>query len=268
MDALLQVLQKLQVPTWSRTSSLSTPPSNSPPTSGLTIGPPEKSQIQIFKVSGSLTNAVFFISASAPGTKLPNKTLLLRIYGPSSGSLISRPAELRILHVLSSEYQIGPQVYGTFANGRVEEYFDSEALCPQDLRNPQTSRWIAIRMAELHRVDVQRVVDPVEWADPVDGTRGELSIKRSVRNWTDPAREVVTLLGDCEWTREVDFERFIEEWAAYYKWVRDWEKEGSKEKESPRVFCHNDTQYGNLLKLKKIPHGQPDHHQVRRSPYS
>lgn len=268
MDALLQVLQKLQVPTWSRTSSLSTPPSNSPPTCGLTIGPPEKSQIQIFKVSGSLTNAVFFISASAPGSKLPNKTLLLRIYGPSSGSLISRPAELRILHVLSSEYQIGPQVYGTFANGRVEEYFDSEALCPQDLRNPQTSRWIAIRMAELHRVDVQRVVDPVEWADPVDGTRGELSIKRSVRNWTDPAREVVTLLGDCEWTREVDFERFIEEWAAYYKWVRDWEKEGNKEKESPRVFCHNDTQYGNLLKLKKIPHGQPDHRQVRRSPYS
>jgi choline kinase len=48
----------------------------------------------------------------------------------------------------------------------------------------------------------------------------------------------------------------------YTIWVRDWEKEGNKEKESPRVFCHNDTQYCNLLKLKKKPHGQRDHHQV------
>lgn len=234
-------------------------------TAGLITGPPEKSKIDIFKVSGSLTNAVFFISVpSAPGTKSPNKTLLLRIYGPSSESLISRPTELRILHILSSEYHIGPRVYGTFANGRVEEYFNSEALHHQDLRDLEISRWIAIRMAELHRVDVQYVADPVEWADPGDGTRGELGIKRSVRNWTGPAREVVRLLGDCEWTREVDFDRFIKEWAAYYKWVRDWEKETNKEKESSRVFCHNDTQYGNLLKLKK-PHGQPDHHQVRLS---
>jgi choline kinase len=117
-------------------------------------------------------------------------------------------------------------------------------------------------MAELHRVDVQHVADPIEWADPGDGARGELGIKRNVRNWAAPAREVVRLLGDCEWTREVDFERFTEEWATYYKWVRDWEKEGAKEKESPRVFCHNDTQYGNLLKLKTKPHGRPDHHQV------
>jgi choline kinase len=245
---------------------LATPSSSSSLNPALTIGPPEKSKIDIFKVSGSLTNAIFFISAkSTPGAKSPNRTLLLRIYGPSSGSLISRPAELRILHVLSSEYHIGPRVYGTFANGRVEEYFDSEALHHEDPHNPEISRWIAIRMAELHRVDVQHVCDPVEWADPGDGTRGELSVKRNVRNWTEPALEVIKLLGDCEWTREVDFERFAEEWAAYYKWVRDWEKEGNKEKESLRVFCHNDTQYGNLLKLKQKPHGRPDHHQVPTS---
>ena len=62
----------------------------------------------------------------------------------------------------------------------------------------------------------QQVVDPVEWADPGDRTRGELSVKRNVRNWTDPALEVVTLLDDCEWTCEVHFERFIESRAAYY----------------------------------------------------
>ena len=73
-------------------------------------------------------------------------------------------------------------MYGAFANGRVEEYFNSEALHHQDLCNSEISRWIAIRMAELHRVDVQQVVDPVEWADPGDGTHGELSVKHNVRN--------------------------------------------------------------------------------------
>ena len=53
-------------------------------------------------------------------------------------------------------------------------------------------------MAELHRVNVQQVVDPVEWADPGDGTHGELSVKHNVRNWTDPALEIITLLGDWE----------------------------------------------------------------------
>jgi choline kinase len=188
----------------------------SSPTHGLPIDPPDKSKIQIYQSILDLSPMLSFLSPSRPlqEPSLPNKTLLLRIYGASSGSLISRPAELRILHVLSSEYHIGPRVYGTFANGRVEEYFDSEALHHQDLRNPEISRWIAIRMAELHRVDVQCVVDPVAWADPGDGTRGELSVKRNVRNWADPAWEVVKLLGECEWTREVDFERFIEEWAA------------------------------------------------------
>ena len=131
------------------------------------------------------------------------------------------------------EYHIGLRVYDKFANGQVE-YLNSEALHHQDSRNPEILIWIAIRMAKLHRV-----IDQAEWADPGDGTRGEPSVTRNVRNWTDPAREVVMLLGDCEWSREVGFERFIEEWVAYYKWVVDWEKEGEKEKESLRVFCHS-----------------------------
>ena len=37
-------------------------------------------------------------------------TLLLRVYGPSSDSLISRTEELRILHVLSGAYGLGPKL--------------------------------------------------------------------------------------------------------------------------------------------------------------
>jgi choline kinase len=115
----------------------------------------DASQLSIFKVSGALTNAVFFVTHSAA----PLPTVLLRIYGPSSGSLISRRAELHILHTLSSSYGIGPSVLGTFANGRVEQYFDSRALMKEELRDPRKSRWIARRMKELHTVplDAMRV---------------------------------------------------------------------------------------------------------------
>ncbi|GAA5879239.1 hypothetical protein JCM16303_003129 [Sporobolomyces ruberrimus] len=87
-------------------------------------------------------------------------TILLRIYGPSSGSLISRRNELHILHTLSSQYGIGPRVLGTFANGRVEEYFHSRALVKEEMRDPRISRWIGRRMRELHSVDLEQMIRP------------------------------------------------------------------------------------------------------------
>lgn len=173
------------------------------------------SLIHIHKVSGALTNAVFFISIPAtpveitPGvpesepvleratplsfanglvrasTPTPTSisqdtnqsasgsessdsivmlieapTTLLRVYGPSSGALISRKTELHILHTLSSEYAIGPKVLGTFSNGRVEEYFHSRALKKEEMRDPRISRWIGRRMRELHRVELGIMIVP------------------------------------------------------------------------------------------------------------
>lgn len=167
------------------------------------------SLIKIHKVSGSLTNAVFFVSIPAaefeinaegaatplvdsgrpatvlselergrgtatpkpdhaelpalnPGQKITIEapTLLLRIYGPSSGALISRRNELHILHTLSATYSIGPRVLGTFANGRVEEYFHSRALHKEEMRDARISRWIGRRMRELHRVELAQMIPP------------------------------------------------------------------------------------------------------------
>lgn len=276
MDKLFAILQDLQVPTWSeRIVSSNSSIRSVESSSTYDVSPPSKDKIWIHKVSGSLTNAVFFltvVSGSPEEEKAkenpqfqsvpPYRTLLLRIYGPSSSSLINRAAELRILYVLSSRYRIGPRIYGTFGNGRVEEYFESRPLTALEMRDPQVSRWISIRMSELHRVDVRKVVDPVEWADPADGTRGELGLKRCMRSWIPPAREVVQLIRDEEYRKEVDIDLFAEQWDKYYKWVRDWEKEDNCKKESPRVFCHNDTQYGNLLRLKHTKPGMLPHQQA------
>lgn len=169
------------------------------------------SLIHIHKVSGSLTNAVFFVSIPAAnfdvvpesssssttpstpstmfsqlhleeGTGLERSstpkpktngsseaqstltveapTLLLRIYGPASGSLISRKTELHILHTLSADYGIGPKVFGTFSNGRVEQFFVSRALHKEEMRDARISRWIGRRMRELHRVELEKMEVP------------------------------------------------------------------------------------------------------------
>lgn len=149
--------------------------------------------VKLFKVSGSMTNAVIFISyewgsgendqgkfrntsRSTSSTSVDDKsdetpkknepstkrrtppTLLLRIYGPASGSLISRRRELHILNILSTTYAIGPRVFGTFSNGRIEEYFASRALCKEELRDETISPWIGRRMRELHGVRLDWVI--------------------------------------------------------------------------------------------------------------
>lgn len=130
-----------------------------------------KSSISISKVSGSLTNAVFFVSCpSLPttghlpsNTQLPDQesapTVLLRIYGPSSGTLISRKKELHLLHTLSTHYGIGPLILGTFFNGRIEQFFKSRPLSKEEVRDPQISSWIARKMSELHSVDLSTVIN-------------------------------------------------------------------------------------------------------------
>lgn len=208
--------------------------------------------IKIQKVSGSLTNAVYFVTCpSVQGIR----TLLLRIYGPSSGSLISRPRELRILHALSSQYRIGPRLYGTFENGRIEEYFDSYTLTANDMRDQGVSSWIAARMAELHSVDLSVIEKSI-----AEDSEPYFAIDTNFASWLALAREVLQLssVGDGIYDA-LDLDTLEEEWKKYRSWVK---AEESTEGPSPRVFTHNDAQYGNLLRLKKLKEGLPEHRQV------
>ncbi|KAK0465293.1 choline kinase, cytoplasm [Desarmillaria tabescens] len=212
--------------------------------------------IKIQKVSGSMTNAVFFVSYP----RSPEiRTLLLRIYGPSSGSLISRPRELHTLHILSSKYHLGPKVYGTFENGRLEEFFESTTLSSTDMRDRTISAWIGARMAELHSVDIE-VVEETSPENRGEGKGWDLSVKVNVKSWLPLAQAVLTLPNVPESLRnEIDLERFSKEWKAYLKWLSavDDVENGSR-----RVFAHNDAQYGNLLRLTNVPGESAPHRQI------
>lgn len=242
-EQLLDILHALRMPMWCDR--------------GIT---PQTVKIQ--KVSGSLTNAVFFVSCpSIPHVPI----ILLRIYGPSSGSLISRPRELRTLHVLSSQYHIGPRVYGTFENGRVEEYFDSTALKAEEMRDSTVSSWIGARMAELHQVDVSAVELETPPSTPPSNPIPahdiwQIGVKKNVRSWLAVARDVLALPTVSEDLRNaIDLDLFEKEWERYLRWVDEFEAQAGV---SPVVFAHNDTQFGNLLKMSHIKPGVPEHRQV------
>lgn len=203
----------------------------------------------IYKVPGSRTNAVFVVSCEAvPGVQ----TILLRIYGPSSELLISRPRELKTLRILSSHYHIGPCVYGTFENGRIEEYFHSTTLTAGDIRNPEISRWIGARMAELHSVDIGLFEDP-----SLGGGKGlEISARRQVDSWLGEAERILALPTTPHANRtKVNLPHFKEKWASYLQWLPSVDT-------SRRVLAHNDTQYGNFLWMHPKS-GDDNYRQVR-----
>ncbi|KAI0067752.1 kinase-like protein [Artomyces pyxidatus] len=232
---LLELFNILRVPSWSKSAV-------------------KPQTLSVRKVSGSLTNAVFFVSS----TSTSSRTLLLRIYGPSSGSLISRPRELHTLHVLSSAYHMGPRIYGTFDNGRIEEYFDSVTLTASDIRDARTSGYIGARMAELHGVDIA-AIEGTPPSSPHGSAIVQIGAKKNVRSWFPPARHVLALPSLSPGIRdELDLDVFQAKWERYVEWLQSWETRGA----SKRVFCHNDAQYGNLLKLNKFKEGVPEHHQI------
>ncbi|KAL4069435.1 choline kinase cytoplasm [Scleroderma citrinum] len=224
---------------------------------GWDKAPLSPSSLSIRRSSGALMNEVYFVS-SLSSISLP--TLLLRIYGSSANSLISRSRELHTLHTLSSRYHIGPRIYGTFTNGRIEEYFDSITLTPRDIRDKIMNRWIAVRMAEFHSISISAVEGPLAISSQ-EGKSWEIGVEKNIKTWLQPAREVLAHPNMNQEDRTaLNIDNFIRQWSRYMRWLSRIEK---VEGPSKRVFAHNDLHSGNLLRLNsKLPQGTPDHCQI------
>ncbi|KAK5138536.1 hypothetical protein LTR08_000124 [Meristemomyces frigidus] len=231
--------------------------------------------VTVQRLSGALTNAVYVVS---PPTNLPPREdrgdggsivskprkpppkLLLRIYGPQVEHLIDRESELAILQRLARK-RIGPRMLGTFANGRFEEYLYATTLTAEDLRIPDTSRQLAKRMRELH--------DGIELL-PKERDAGAF-VWQNWEKWVQRVEQVVLWLdaevmklgpgvkptGEHTWKRRglicgVPWKRFREMVEKYRTWL-DAQYGGPEKLREKLVFAHNDTQYGNILRL--VPHG-------------
>ncbi|KAL5117954.1 hypothetical protein ACEQ8H_004099 [Pleosporales sp. CAS-2024a] len=230
-------------------------------------------QLDVQRLSGALTNAVYVVSPpkelpsqdesadGVPKPRNPPPKLLLRIYGPQVEHLIDRESELKILQRLARK-QIGPRLLGTFTNGRFEEFLHAKALTSQELREVDTSKQIAKRMRELHEgIDLlteEREAGPFVWQN------WDKWVQRceQVVTWLDQRiiendQSSIRMPGD-KWKKRgfvcgVEWPIFRATVEKYRKWLE--EQYGGTAKINERlVFAHNDTQYGNILRM--VPEGE------------
>jgi choline kinase len=134
-------------------------------------------------------------------------------------------------------YGFGPKVYGTFLNGRVEQFFPSCALTAAELRDRVTSRCIARRMRELHSVDLRLL-------GYEQGRETEPTVWRCLGEWASLAAKVLNTLGSKGGRWEMWVERFglrkvKEEVEVYSEWV-----EHNADKGKGVVFARESQQFG------------------------
>ncbi|KAI2480323.1 choline kinase [Pyrenophora tritici-repentis] len=230
-------------------------------------------EIDVQRLSGALTNAVYVVSPpknlpaqeqnedGPPKPRNPPPKLLLRIYGPQVEHLIDRESELQILTRLARK-RIGPRLLGTFTNGRFEEFLHAKPLTSKELRNADTSKQIAKRMRELHEgIDLlkeEREAGPFVWQNwdkwvercEYIVTWLDQQIREAKQNATPSSSDKWKKLGYVCGTEWPVFRQMIEK---YRRWLE--EQYGGIDKINERmVFAHNDTQYGNILRM--VPQGE------------
>ncbi|KAG1470693.1 hypothetical protein G6F56_002531 [Rhizopus delemar] len=191
-----------------------------------------KHEFKLDRVSGAMTNAVYFVTVGS-------QRMLLRVYGVGCEQILDRDKELAWLSRLC-QLNIGPGLLATFENGRIEEYLDSTTLTRHDMRDPATSRQIASRLRQLHSI--------VDTFPPADNE--PLEVWQYIDKWFKSLEsEVLTTLikKNPQWANE------IEQSLDLIQLGKDIEacKSILSVSSTITVFAHNDTQYGNILRINE-----------------
>lgn len=198
------------------------------------------SNLSIKRISGALTNSVYKVEYVDEAQNLKLPILLLRVYGKNLDSIIDRERELNVL-VRLSQKNIGPKLLGIFSNGRIEQFLEGFLPLNKDsIRDEIISQILGRRMKDLHyKVELS--------PDDVDG----LPISwKLIYKWLDIFETTILPSYASRGVTEeliffMKFEKFKGLIKKYEKWLfshYDTESLASNYK-----FCHNDTQYGNLL---------------------
>ncbi|KAF9615577.1 hypothetical protein IFM89_024666 [Coptis chinensis] len=179
----------------------------------------DSSTLEVIPIKGAMTNAVFQVNWSTEKGKLPQK-VLLRIYGEGVEVFFDRSDEIRTFECMSKHGQ-GPRLLGRFPNGRVEEFIHARTLSACDLRDPEISALIAIKLKEFHDLHMPGPKNVILW--------------NRLRNWLSASKRL------CSPDEAKAFRLDAIELE-----ISLLEKELSGENQNVG-FCHNDLQYGNIM---------------------
>ncbi|XP_007519427.1 choline/ethanolamine kinase isoform X1 [Erinaceus europaeus] len=186
---------------------------------------PEELRVQ--PVSGGLSNLLFRCSLpdrlSSVGEE--PREVLLRLYGAILQGVDSLVLE-SVMFAILAERSLGPQLYGVFPEGRLEQYIPSRPLKTRELQEPVLSAAIATKMAQFHCMQMPFTKEP-HW---LFGT-----MERYLKQIQDlpPTRQANLL----------EMYSLKDEMGNLRKFLHSTP--------SPVVFCHNDIQEGNILLLSE-----------------
>uniref|UniRef100_A0A8D0G487 ethanolamine kinase n=1 Tax=Sphenodon punctatus TaxID=8508 RepID=A0A8D0G487_SPHPU len=108
-------------------------------------------ELGVVPVSGGLSNLLYkcTLPEHIPSVGDEPRQVLLRVYGAILQGVDSLVLE-SVMFAILAERALGPRLYGVFPQGRLEEYIPSRRLCTEDLRDPDISGEIAVKMAHFH----------------------------------------------------------------------------------------------------------------------
>lgn len=194
----------------------------------------------VTRILGALTNSVYKVEYNDTDLPVPCPPLLLRVYGKNVDEIIDRDSELKILVKLSAK-KIGPRMLGIFTNGRFEQFLDGFiTMGMEEIRDPVISQMIGRRMKDLHYKieldDAEKELElPVVW----------IQIMKWLKIFESDLLPIFTDDKACEEVLLLPWKKFRELIFVYKNWLFS-KYDGDRFSDNYR-FCHNDTQYGNLL---------------------
>ncbi|XP_052604620.1 choline/ethanolamine kinase isoform X2 [Peromyscus eremicus] len=118
-------------------------------------------ELSVCPVSGGLSNLLFRCSLPnhLPSVGEEPREVLLRLYGAILQGVDSLVLE-SVMFAILAERSLGPQLYGVFPEGRLEQYLPSRPLKTRELRDPVLSGAIATKMARFHGMEMPFTKEP------------------------------------------------------------------------------------------------------------
>uniref|UniRef100_A0AAY4DHN3 Ethanolamine kinase n=1 Tax=Denticeps clupeoides TaxID=299321 RepID=A0AAY4DHN3_9TELE len=189
-----------------------------------------EADFQIRIVSGGLSNLLYMCSLPDhvhPVADEPAR-VLLRIYGAILQGVESLVLE-SVMFAILAERALGPRLYGIFPEGRLEQYLPSKRLRTDQLAVPELSAEIATKMARFHQMVMPFNKEPKWLFGHIDKYMDQIKTLKFVR------------------------EAHVKKFNKLMKYDLPAELESLRSllaaTRSPVVFCHNDVQEGNILRL-------------------
>ncbi|KAJ1162383.1 hypothetical protein NDU88_002851 [Pleurodeles waltl] len=181
-------------------------------------------------VSGGLSNLLFKCSLQEHVVSQDNepRQVLLRVYGAILQGVDSLVLE-SVMFAILAERTLGPQLYGVFPQGRLEQYIPSRRLETAELREPDISAEIAEKMSNFHRMVMPFNKEP-KWL-------------------FETMNRYMKQISDLAFTRESHIQKFSKLKALNLELEMKSLRHLLESTHSPVVFCHNDVQEGNILLL-------------------